>query len=204
MDTVEVLRSEFVGGALAVDGLPPPGVPEIAFIGRSNSGKSSLINRLLGRHRLAHTSKTPGRTQEINLYDVMLRIGERRLPLRFADLPGFGYAKFSKAQRRATVAATERYLVSREPLKAVCLLMDSKRLPKDEERAVQELAFDSGRSLIVIATKVDRLSQRDRAVQQRTIAEAFGLESHDILLSGEDSPPGKLWSRILLVTGEES
>ena len=211
-----VLSSEFIGGALNVALLPQREEQEIGIIGRSNAGKSTLVNRLLSRKMLARASKTPGKTQEINLYLATLELPVEpnleaqieseailsaitRQQILLADLPGFGYAKFSHAQRRATATAIERYLCDRQNLSMVILLNDSKRPPEDSELNVQQLCQEQGIPLIIVATKIDRLSQRELGQQRKELSQAYNLEPQDLVWMGEKTPIERLWQRVKLV-----
>ena len=151
---MKVATAEFTGASAEAGRFPPPLHPEVAFAGRSNVGKSSAINRLLGRRGLARTSATPGRTQQINFF----RVDDR---LVFADLPGYGYARASHAARAAWRPLVESYLEGRAVLAGVVLLVDVRRGLEDEERAL--LAFLAGLRMpvLVVATKVDKLNRRE-------------------------------------------
>ena len=194
---IRIKYAAFLDGAGEMDRLPAVRLPEAAVIGRSNSGKSSLINRLSGRKKLAIMSSTPGRTQQINLFEVGLVDSgvERRLCL--ADLPGFGYARVSKGRRDHLEKMTAEYLARRGNLKAVCLLNDCRRMPEEEELAARDLAFDAGRAVTVALTKCDRLKRNELTAQRRTIAAAYGLESGDVEICGDGIPAEDLWRRLL-------
>lgn len=154
----------FMRGAVALDGLPPADVPEIVFAGRSNVGKSSLVNALTGRTTLARTSNTPGRTQEINFFDL----GGR---LRLVDVPGYGYAQAPKHKVEAWTDLVFSYLRGRTNLRLACLLIDGRHgFKKADEGAMEQL----GRAAVpfqVVLTKTDlvkpaALAQVQAAVQQ--------------------------------------
>ncbi len=152
---MKVTTASFASAATEPGRFPTPRHPEVAFAGRSNVGKSSAINRLLGRRGLARTSATPGRTQQINFFTVNDR-------LVFVDLPGYGYARVSHAVRAAWRPLVESYLETRAVLAGAILLVDVRRGLEDEEQ--QLLAFLAGRRIPValIATKIDRLNRRER------------------------------------------
>lgn len=139
----------FVAGAARLDALPPQAAPEIAFAGRSNVGKSSLLNALTGRTRLARISKTPGRTQQINFFDL----GGR---LMLVDLPGYGYARVAKKTAADWSALTRRYLRGRPGLRRVLVLIDSRRGVKDVDRAIFTLLDEAAVSYQAVLTKVDQ------------------------------------------------
>jgi GTP-binding protein len=140
----------FIWGAQRVDNLPPQSLPEVAFAGRSNVGKSSLINALTGRKALARVSQTPGRTREINFFNL----GER---LMLVDLPGYGYAKASKALAAEWQELIFAYLRGRANLKRVILLIDSRRGTMDVDRQVMGLLDRAAVSYCLVLTKTDTL-----------------------------------------------
>jgi GTP-binding protein len=153
----------FLLGVARLDQLPPAGLPEVAFAGRSNVGKSSLINALLGRRDLARTSNTPGRTQEVNLFDL----GDR---LVLADLPGYGYAKAPKDKVQGWTDLVFAYLRGRPNLARVCLLVDSRRglMPVDEE--AMKLLGRAAVPFAVVLTKADLL----KPAELRTLEAELG------------------------------
>ena len=142
---------DFTWGASRIDGLPPQRLPEIAFAGRSNVGKSSLINALTGRKALARVSQTPGRTREINFFDL-------GAALTLVDLPGYGYAKASKALAAEWQTMIFAYLRGRAALKRVLLLIDSRRGVMEVDEAVMVLLDKSAVSYCVVLTKTDSLT----------------------------------------------
>lgn len=140
----------FVAGVVRVAGLPPDALPEVAFAGRSNVGKSSLINALTNRKTLARTSNTPGRTQQINYFDL----GSR---LYLVDLPGYGYARASKDKVRSWNALIRDYLRGRASLRRVCLLIDARHGLKPGDREIMELLDTAAVSYQIVLTKADKL-----------------------------------------------
>ncbi len=163
-----VHRLSFVGSFGA--NLPEIGLPEVAFAGRSNVGKSSLINRLLHRKRAARVSSTPGRTQAINLF----RVGDAVV---FADLPGYGYAKVPPRVQEQWRAHVERYLAEREALRLVVALVDARRDPQALDGQLLDALDQVGRPALVVATKVDKLKRQQRARNLAAIRRSFGLSS---------------------------
>jgi GTP-binding protein len=146
----------FVAGAGNPAALPPETLPEIAFIGRSNVGKSSLVNALTGRRMLARTSHTPGRTQQINFFDL----GGR---LMLVDLPGYGYAAASKSAVRAWTALVEHYLSGRASLRRACLLIDARRGLTPPDRPTLALCDNAALSYQIVLTKTDAVKAAELA-----------------------------------------
>lgn len=153
-------RVEFLVSAGLSGGLPPQDVPELAFAGRSNVGKSSAINALANRRRLAFVSKTPGRTQTINFFDL----GGRG---RLVDLPGYGYARVPQSVRAQWDALVGGYLGSRRSLAAVVVLMDARRPFTPHDEHLLEWLRPSGRRRLVLLSKCDKLTRGERAGQLR-------------------------------------
>ena len=149
-------HSQFLTAAVNKKGYPPEGPPEIAFAGRSNVGKSSLINALTGRRKLARVSSRPGRTQEINFFD--LNQGEMRL----VDLPGYGFAKVPMSVRMSWRKLVEDYLTSRESLAAVVVIVDIRREPTPEDLMLLEFLAAHGRRALLAVTKADKLSRNQQ------------------------------------------
>jgi GTP-binding protein len=140
----------FVAGADTLDRLPPPGLPEVAFAGRSNVGKSSLLNALTGRNHLARVSNTPGRTQQINFFQLGAY-------LMLVDLPGHGYAQVSRTKVKGWTRLVESYIRGRPNLRRVLLLVDAKVGTKEADDKLMDLMDESGLSYQIVMTKADRL-----------------------------------------------
>jgi GTP-binding protein len=153
----------FIAGAGDAASLPPESLPEIAFLGRSNVGKSSLVNALTGRHTLARTSNTPGRTRQINFFALDGR-------LMLVDLPGYGYAAASKSAVAAWTRLVQHYLRGRASLRRVCLLIDSRHGIKEPDRPIMELCDTSGLSYQIVLTKVDKLGSAARSLVADAVA----------------------------------
>jgi GTP-binding protein len=148
------LKSEFVVSAGAPNQFPARRLPEIAFLGRSNVGKSSLLNTLTGQKKLAFTSGTPGRTQTINFY----RIDES---FYFVDFPGYGYAKVPGRFQQQWKRLIEEYLETRDALKLSCLILDARRGWMENDLLLKRWLEERGRPIMVVATKVDKLNQSE-------------------------------------------
>lgn len=156
----------FITSAVDPKGFPRDhNLPEIAVVGRSNVGKSSLLNHLFQVKGLVKTSATPGKTQLINFF--------RTDDLSFVDLPGYGYAKVPPAVRKQWGPMMEGYFTTRENLKLILLLIDSRREPDDEDFAMLDYAEQSGKPIIIVMTKTDKLNQSELHKQSKVIEEAF-------------------------------
>jgi GTP-binding protein len=152
---VKITTANFIASAATSDSIPRPSLPEIAFIGRSNVGKSSLLNSLLKVKGLARTSSTPGRTQALNFFDIN---GE----MIFVDLPGYGYAKVSKAERQSWGKLIEKYLAQRATLVLCILIVDARHEPSPLDLQMKSWLEHFGLSFLVVATKIDKLSANER------------------------------------------
>jgi GTP-binding protein len=162
------MECKFFWAAANHRGLPPPGAPEVAFAGRSNVGKSSLLNALTGRKALARSSQTPGRTQEVNFFNL----GDR---LTLVDLPGYGYAKAPKTKIAAWTKLVFSYLQGRAQLNRICLLIDSRHGMKDSDREVMAMLDRAAVAFQIVLTKADKtpgaeLQRTIHAVQGASIA----------------------------------
>lgn len=172
-----VVDARYVASASAVEQLPPPVGVEIAFAGRSNVGKSSLLNALMGRKSLARTSRTPGCTRQISFFEARTDDGAL---LTLVDLPGYGYAKRSKAERHEWAGLIEGYLLGRPTLKAVAVLVDARRGAEEEERGLLELIAQpptlsrNPLAVLVVATKLDKLPVSGHKLAVQKIGQALG------------------------------
>lgn len=153
--------------AVKPDQYPAVGLPEIAFVGRSNVGKSSLINTLLGRRKLARVGATPGRTRVINFYNVEDR-------LYFVDLPGYGFASVSKAEKAGWRKMIDTYLSFREELRLVVMLVDIRHAPSADDKIMYEWILARGLPHIIAATKADKISRGQHKIRLRDIKAALG------------------------------
>ncbi|HZO15677.1 MAG TPA: ribosome biogenesis GTP-binding protein YihA/YsxC [Polyangiaceae bacterium] len=158
----EIVEASFVASAREGASLPPASAPEVAFAGRSNVGKSSLMNALMGRRKLVRTSSTPGCTRAVSIFEARARDG---LTLSLIDLPGYGYAQRSKTERLAWGKLVESYLSGRDALKTVVLLVDARRGLAEEERQLAAfIAAKRGTDVktILVLTKIDRIPKSKR------------------------------------------
>ena len=188
---MHIKSAQFVTSAAKPDQYPIADQPEVAFAGRSNVGKSSLINTLVNRKSLVKTSSTPGRTQLINFFIV-------NQALMLVDLPGYGYAKVPLAVKRQWGPMVETYLAKRTSLRAVVLLMDLRRSPGIEERNFLEWLAHYRIAVIPVLTKADKLSKSKQYNQRRAIVQALGLKDDSPILFSAKTRQGKdrLWCRI--------
>lgn len=172
---MKIKNSSFVISAVSKTQYPDDQLPEFAFAGRSNVGKSSLINMLLGRKGLAKTSSTPGKTQLVNFYDI-------DGIFRFVDLPGYGFAKVSKTQKAGWGKIIETYLHNRETLLEVFQLVDIRHTPSAEDIQMYNWIRTAGFNGIVIATKADKLTKNQIQKQLSVIRKTLGMEKDAVIL----------------------
>jgi GTP-binding protein len=186
--------TQFLLSALAAAQFPVPDVPEIAFLGRSNVGKSSLLNALVGE-KTAKVSQTPGRTRAINFF-LVSEEGRGKGKFIFADLPGYGYAKISKSISAGWPAFIEPYLAERTTLRLCVCLVDSNVPAQQSDRQLIDWLRAAGREFVVVATKIDRLSGTERT--RNLLALKKGLELDEVLPVSAKTGYGikELWTRI--------
>jgi len=187
------VTAQFLLSAVKAAQFPRAGAPEIAFLGRSNVGKSSLLNALVGE-KAAKVSQTPGRTRAINFFALL--DGSHRRKLIFADLPGYGYAKISKSISAGWPAFIEPYLAGRGSLALCICLVDANVPPQASDRQLFDWLRAAGRAFLVVATKVDRLSGNERT--RNLLALKKGCELDEILPVSAKTGYGipELWRRI--------
>ncbi len=186
-----IKSAEFIKSAVKPADYPPVDLPEIAFAGRSNVGKSSLINTLVNRKRLVKTSSTPGRTQLINFFDI-------NETFSLVDLPGYGYAKVPARIQKEWGPMIETYLSMRKTLKGVVLIMDIRRTPRQEEMDFIGWLDSFMIPAILVVTKADKLSKTRQAKQLALIGHTLGIERSDLILFSSKTRLGKesVWSVI--------
>lgn len=189
---MKITSANFIKCAFKREDYPPDTLPEVAFAGKSNVGKSSLINTLVNRKNLARTSSTPGRTQSINFF----RINEK---ISFVDLPGYGFTKVPTEIKQQWKPMVETYLKSRKSLKLVVVILDSRREPSTGDINLLEwLQFFKIPALVVI-TKIDKISKNQRTNQKSLIKEQLALEESQVVMFSALNGEGKeeIWKKVL-------
>jgi GTP-binding protein len=201
-DPLVIRKLEFMGGMAAADGWRPEStLPEIAFAGRSNVGKSSLLNRLVGRRKLARVSKTPGRTREINFF----RINDQFV---FADLPGYGYARVSKERKAEWRPLLEGYIGRTPQLAGVVQLLDMRREPSEDDMSMLDFLAELGMPTIVVLTKSDKLSRKAALARAEEIARSLLLDPEQTISfssvtgEGRDELAGAIVAAVAAAPGE--
>ncbi len=172
---MDFIDCKMLVAAVKYEQYPPGDLPEIALAGRSNVGKSSLVNTLVNRKNIARTSSSPGKTATINFYEV-----EKKY--RFVDLPGYGYAKVSKEEKKKWGGMIENYLSKRENLKGVFLLVDARHKPSQEDKMMFEWIKTFGYEPIVIATKLDKLKKSETEKNLTEIYDFLELDYDSVLI----------------------
>ncbi|MBB5180709.1 GTP-binding protein [Planomicrobium koreense] len=166
---------ELVISAVRPDQYPEDGLPEFALAGRSNVGKSSFINKMIGRKSMARISSKPGKTQTLNFY----KIEEQ---LFYVDVPGYGYAKVSKTEREAWGKMIERYITDREQLKAVIQIVDLRHAPSRDDVAMYDFMKHYGIPCIIIATKADKIPKGKWDKHKKIVRETLEMDKRDPLI----------------------
>jgi GTP-binding protein len=191
-----ISSAQFVTSAVKPVQYPPPDYPELAFSGRSNVGKSSLINTLVNRRHLVKTSRTPGRTQLINFFLI-------NEALLFVDLPGYGYAKVPAAIRRSWGPMIERYVAGRESLRGLVNLLDIRRTPGPEDENLAGWLSARNIPCLWVLTKADKLSKTKQRNRQAAIAREMGIDPESLILFSAKTRQGReiLWDRIVDLCG---
>ena len=186
---MKISKAELEKVAVLEKQYPLSNLPEFAFAGRSNVGKSSFINAMLNRKNLARTSSTPGKTRTINFYKV-------NDSLRLVDLPGYGYAKVAKTEKEKWAGIINRYLENRENLLETILLVDIRHEPTDLDKQMYDYIIDSGFSGIVIATKKDKIKKSQIEKNISVIAKKLGVEHRENIIpfsSSEKNEVKDMW-----------
>ncbi len=204
---LQVVTAEFARTATRPQEWPRGPTPEIAFVGRSNVGKSSMLNALARRKGLARVSNTPGRTRALQFFEVAYRPTPAARPrqVRFCDLPGYGYAKVSRAERDRWAAMIEDYLRGRDVLRAVVLIVDARHAPAESDHDALAFLRAPGRRVVVAATKTDKLARTRRGAALRAVEQALGLARGEAVpfSAVEGTGTAALWLRISAAAGAE-
>jgi GTP-binding protein len=199
-ETMDVLEAEFIAGATDVAQLPAPTFAEVAFAGRSNVGKSSLINKLVSRKKLVRTSSSPGCTRAINIFRVRLRTESGEAHLDLVDLPGYGYAQRSKAERKSWGPLIEGFLSERPGLRGAVVIVDIRRGVQDDDVQLLEFLESVDVTPIVVATKIDKLPASKRKPALSKLRNQLGglrlVPYSSVSGDGRDL----LWKRLLTVS----
>jgi len=188
-----IIRSaKFICSAVTPEHYPPADLPEVAFAGRSNVGKSSLINKILNRKKLVRTSKTPGRTQLLNFFEI-------NEIYRFVDLPGYGYAKVPAEVQKRWRPMVETYLTSRSNMRGMVLLLDIRRAPSKEDLNLWHWLQTMSIEVVTVTTKVDKLSRNKRNKQIAAIARALGCKKERLIEFSAMTGEGReeIWQALL-------
>jgi GTP-binding protein len=199
---MKILRAEWLATAAGPEGFPEPSVPEVTFVGRSNVGKSSLLNALVQRKKLARTSSAPGKTRLIHFFKVERLEKETH----FVDLPGYGYAKVSKSERKNWQRLIESYLEGRPTLRAAVLLQDMRRDISDDETLLIEWLHERGIPVILAITKIDKLKPMRRAARLRALKATIDLPAANVIATSSEARIGldELWQAIDATIDEAS
>jgi GTP-binding protein len=188
---MKITKAEFIKSAVWPPQYPEALLPEIAFVGRSNVGKSSLINTLVGRKGLAKTSNTPGRTQLINFFTINEK-------LSFVDLPGYGFAKVSQSVKKDWGDMIEAYLRERQNLALVIFILDIRRIPSADDISLRDWLDSYRLPYLYILTKADKLSNNQAAAQRRIIEKELGVSAEKTILFSAVTQKGKdvIWKAL--------
>ncbi len=178
--SIVIKKCEFLYSVPQIS-LMKDGFDEVAFVGRSNAGKSSLINAVCQKD-LARTSKTPGRTRHAVVYDVAMQQDGLEIPLSLVDLPGFGFAAMSKTEAKECEALVFSYIKKRHPLRLLVVVLDIRRLPDERETQIIEIAKDRGIGVILVLTKCDKISLAKRKPVIKNLANSLELLPQEMLL----------------------
>jgi GTP-binding protein len=196
---MKIISTEFLVGAVSAKQYPKEDLPEFAFVGRSNVGKSSLIKSLLNRKKLVRISSSPGKTREINFFNI-------NETLTFADLPGYGFARVPPALQKKWKTMIEEYLTQRKPLIAIIFIVDIRRKPTELDLTLKEWLEELKRDYILVITKADKISASERSKQVKQIKAAFmGKNSlgFSIYSSLKHTGRKELWAQLQKLSRED-
>ncbi|MBL9038182.1 MAG: YihA family ribosome biogenesis GTP-binding protein [Archangium sp.] len=196
---IKVLDAVFVATATEVKQCPREPLPEVAFVGRSNVGKSSMINTLVNRKKLVRVSHTPGRTRTMNFFDVTLEHGSRKRRVRLCDLPGYGFAKVSKTERAQWQEMISAYLNNRRDLKVVVSIIDAEVGPTPDDVQMLDFLQAAPPRILIAATKLDRLSKSHRVPRIRELTKQLDVPEGTVVgfSALENIGHTEVWGRLL-------
>ena len=200
---IKVLTAEFVTTATQLDDYPRHNIPEVAFVGRSNVGKSSMINTLANRRKMVRVSNTPGRTKTLNFFDVALEHRAKKRTVRLCDLPGYGFAKVPKSERAIWDRMIDTYLSNRHTLKVVVVIIDGEIGPTPDDLEMLDFLQDKPPRILVVATKLDRISKSARKPMLLKIQKKLELPDNALLgfSSAENIGHDDVWRTLLGIIG---
>ncbi|MFP8881039.1 MAG: ribosome biogenesis GTP-binding protein YihA/YsxC [Myxococcota bacterium] len=195
---MRVLEAKWHATAAAPDGFPNLSAPEVAFLGRSNVGKSSLLNALVNRKKLARTSSSPGKTRLIHWYHVRYEVRATSRQTLLVDLPGYGYARVSKVERERWQGLVESYLDGRSTLTAAVLLQDIRRDISEDETLLIDWLAEREIPVVLAITKIDKLKPMRRAARIRAIKESLELPPALVIptSASQKTGLGELWKAV--------
>jgi len=197
---IQVVSTEFLKTAVKPADWPRGEFPEVAFVGRSNVGKSSMLNALSKKRKLARVSNTPGRTRALQFFELRYRTNPAARPrvVRFCDLPGYGYAKVSKDERTKWTAMIDGYIRERSPLRAVVLIVDARHEPMESDHDALRFLTEAGRVVVVAATKMDKLARTKRGAALKVVEKSLSLPAGTAVPFSAEEGTGAdaLWNRI--------
>jgi GTP-binding protein len=206
MKTLLLKNARFIISGPDAAHLPKDGAPEFVFLGRSNVGKSSLLNLVAGQHHLAHTSRTPGRTRLLNYFVGTLQksvrdeagINRSERNIAIVDLPGYGYAKMSEGERRRLSEMITEYVTTRSQIAAILHLVDIRRDPTPEEQSLSQQLRMGQVGYLLVATKTDKVVKSQRQAARNKIANAFEVSPNDVILASviEKFGQDEIWERM--------
>jgi GTP-binding protein len=182
---MKITSAEFITSAVTKTQYPPDTLPEVAFAGRSNVGKSSLINTLVNRKSLVKTSGRPGRTQTLNFFLINKQC-------RFVDLPGYGFAEVPLSVRAGWKGMVEGYLGARRSLRLVVLILDIRRVPGPDDASLMRWLEAAGKPFLAVLTKADKLSRNGQQTQYRLIREQLMLKQEEMIVFSAHTHQGRL------------
>ena len=182
---MKITSAEFITSAVNQKQYPPDTLPEVAFAGRSNVGKSALINTLVNKKHLVKTSSRPGRTQTLNFFLINKQY-------HFVDLPGYGFAEVPLKVRAQWKGMVEGYLGSRQSLRLVVLILDTRRVPSSDDASLMRWLEEAGIPFLAVLTKADKLSRNSQQAQYRIIRERLLLKKEEMILFSAVTHQGRL------------